>query len=370
MVARSDLGLRRMAVLVAALIVGLGCGGGGKSEPEDLSSIATDDSSIEEPALDSSELSESSPSDVASTEAEVAETPDLSPPPEAPEPTLIDEPAPNEDSLPESTASAEDISPVDSSVIVIESGEDSKDAEDNSPVDSSVTVIESGEDAKDAEDTSPVDFTVTVIESGEDALPGEDMSLLEAAAAERARRGTAPPTKIVITNKNLSDYAVGQLTVAEAGQSQTISDANAAVLEERRAEEEYWRSGVLEIRMAWADAAERVDDLEAEVFHLRQRFYAEDDGFYRDSQIKPAWDRAIEQLQESNREILERQEELTAFLDKGREAGALPGWLREGVDLEPERRQEEEDVYIEPDRNRYEPGEPVIVEESGQGPRR
>ena len=81
--------------------------------------------------------------------------------------------------------------------------------------------------------------------------------------------------------------------------AKAVRDANAAADEERKAEEAYWRDRVLEIRLAWRDAADRVEELEGDVFHLRQRFYAEDDGFYRDSQIKPAWDRAVEQLRDA-----------------------------------------------------------------------
>jgi hypothetical protein len=318
---------RRAGWILLGLAFGLGCGGGGKSEPADLSSVVpAEDSAIEDSALDP--MAEAVAADSSSppvSETTAYEYPELSPPPE------------QTDSVP-----------------TAEAGGDSS----ASPTDDSA--------AEDG-DESPIDFSVTVIEPGTADEDSEGPSLVEAAAAERARRRTAPPTDIVITNKNLSEYAVGELTVAVGSDDTTVSDANAAALEERRAEEEYWRSRALEIRTAWADAAERVEELEAEVFHLRQRFYAEDDGFYRDSQIKPAWDRAIEQLQDTNLEIEERQEELAAFLEEGREAGALPGWLREGVDLEPEVRTDEEGIYIEPDRNEYQPGEPVVVEEHDQG---
>ncbi len=51
---------------------------------------------------------------------------------------------------------------------------------------------------------------------------------------------------------------------------------------------------------------------------------------------------------------MERSElELERFLTDGRQAGAFPGWLREGSELEPERK-----VLESPD---AEPTEPVVV---------
>ena len=69
---------------------------------------------------------------------------------------------------------------------------------------------------------------------------------------------------------------------------------------------------------------------------------------------------AIEQLEEAHLEVEARQKELTLFLEGGREAGALPGWLREGIDLEPQPRAPEEVTA--------EPGEPVIYQQEATDP--
>ena len=50
----------------------------------------------------------------------------------------------------------------------------------------------------------------------------------------------------------------------------------------------------MELRLSWKEAVDSVSGLEADVGGLRQRFYAEDDPAYRDREIKPAWDRALE----------------------------------------------------------------------------
>jgi hypothetical protein len=90
-------------------------------------------------------------------------------------------------------------------------------AEDPSPE----LASESPEEEGTGEDSS-----VVIIDSGTAASAERSRSLVEAAAAERERRGTAPPTDIVITDKNLSEYATGQLTVAE-GQSAAASEMSA-----------------------------------------------------------------------------------------------------------------------------------------------
>jgi hypothetical protein len=99
--------------------------------------------------------------------------------------------------------------------------------------------------------------------------------------------------------------------------------------------EEYWRAQALKLRLDWKEAVESVDDLEAEVQELRRRFYEEDDPFYRDNQIKPAWDRTLDLLAAAKTDAEDHERNLTRFLEEGRRAGALPGWLREGIELEP-----------------------------------
>ena len=71
--------------------------------------------------------------------------------------------------------------------------------------------------------------------------------------------------------------------------------------------------------------------------------------------MKPAWDRALDRIDEIERSIGRIQEELDRFQDEGQKAGALPAWLAEGVDLEP--------VPAPPDPSKVEPGEPQPYEE-------
>jgi hypothetical protein len=216
------------------------------------------------------------------------------------------------------------------------------------------------------------DDTLVVIEDGTVETSETEMTLAESARAERRRRNLAPPAQIVITDKNLADYATGELTSWEGpGAASSPESLGADEGEEDLAlDETYWRDRGYEIRLAWKEATERVGELEGDIFNLRMRFYAEDDPFYRDSQIKPAWDHAIEELRETREEVELRQQELKDFLEEGRVAGALPGWLREGIELEPEPPVEEEMTISEPG----EPesmgaviGDPPIASDPGGG---
>jgi hypothetical protein len=175
--------------------------------------------------------------------------------------------------------------------------------------------------------------------------PESQMTLAEAAKAEKERKAEARPTRIIINNKTIHRYAKGgQLTVepkkktpsAQPPQGPAAAGApgQAPTVPITR-DEQYWRGRALEIRQRWRKASDRIKELEDDIGLLRRRFYSQDDPAVRDGQIKPAWDHALDELRESRATVQAAKKELQEFLDEGRVAGALPGWLREGVDLEP-----------------------------------
>ena len=184
---------------------------------------------------------------------------------------------------------------------------------------------------------APSPPTMVVIDSGEVAPVKGPKNLAEAAQEERQRRSQAGKPVAVIDNRNLADFSRGQkLTVADEAPGPPAIPATEAAAQATR-DEAYWRNRGLEIRRRWRDAADRVAGLESKSEELRRRFYAADDPYLRDSQIKPAWDRALDDLDTTRREIERSEIDLERFLDEGRQAGAYPGWLREGADLEPVR---------------------------------
>ena len=212
---------------------------------------------------------------------------------------------------------------------------------------------------------NPAPPTVVVIDSGSAGAPQAPKGLAQAATEERERRAQAGKPVAVIDNKNLAEFSKGQkLTVAEGGSSTapeaTTSQAVDAAAAKAVRDETYWRERGLEIRKNWREAADHVVELEGKAEELRRKFYAADDPYVRDSQIKPEWDHTLDELDATRREAERSELELERYLNEGREAGAFPGWLREGSDLEPART-----VTKAPD---AEPTEPVVVEEPRDKP--
>lgn len=231
---------------------------------------------------------------------------------------------------------------------------------------------------------------LTVVIEDEASRQKKEVSLVQAAAAERARRATAGKSIAVVTDKNLAEFRDGQLTEmgvssappkkavansssagssisssapgepADSAPASPISPEPEAITISKSDPEAYWRGRILRARMNWASAVEETNHLEVKIAELRQRFYAEDDPYYRDSQIKPSWDRALDRLAEAQTAIEDYRTEVQAILQEGRRAAALPGWLREGIDLEPDQRQDRKGSNPSPP-GEYLPGEPKIA---------
>lgn len=173
--------------------------------------------------------------------------------------------------------------------------------------------------------------------------PGVDDSeapktLAEAAQAERERRSRSGKPVAVITDKTLPQYArKGQITIADPKEKEKKDGQVAPIAEpEPVRDEQYWRSRAMDIRLRLRQTADEVKELEQRSTELRQRYYSETDSFLRDNQIKPEWDRVLDRLRQGKGEIESTRQELARFLDEGGAAGAQPGWLREGEELEPE----------------------------------
>ncbi len=99
---------------------------------------------------------------------------------------------------------------------------------------------------------------------------------------------------------------------------------------------------------------------------LRRRFYAEDDPYVRDTRVKPEWDRVLDRLDEARDEVEAAKKELADFWRRqAAGTGALPGWLREGAELEPEGREEEDGA-----RRQHQPIEPPVYVPSEPPPMR
>ncbi len=205
------------------------------------------------------------------------------------------------------------------------------------PQSSTPSPAESTSPAKPAAAAVPAlrEDRVVVIDPGDEEATGEK-SLAEVARDEKERRSRAAAPVAVITNRTLPAYAAkGQLTIAtpgpQASNPEESPDARASELRD----EQSWRSRGLEIRRRWRAAVDEIDRLEANAAGLRRLFYAEDDPYRRDGQIKPEWDRVLDHLEQTRAEAEAAEKELEQFLEEGRQAGALPGWLQDGAEEEP-----------------------------------
>lgn len=206
--------------------------------------------------------------------------------------------------------------------------------------------------------------TTVVIESAEDP---QEPTLLEASRAAKEKQRSSPPSVAVINNDNLAEYAArGKLTFAQPGPREPAEEGEAAAAAKEVDEspvrgEEYWRNAVFEARLLWRQALDEIEDLERSAADLRRRFYDEDDPYLRDTRIKPRWDRVLDRLEQTRRDAERYGDELADLVEEGRRGGALPGWLREGIELEPEVEAPDPNALPEADI-----GEPVVV--GGDGP--
>ena len=174
-----------------------------------------------------------------------------------------------------------------------------------------------------------------VIDEGTATASGAQ-ELAAVAAAERERRRKAGPATVVINNANLAAHATGNLTVVSGPATKPAAAVTSAA--DVAKDERYWRDRVHGLRQQWAAAVDSIGELESRAASLRTRFYAQDDPYVRDGEIKPAWDRTLENLDEAKDRARSLEDQLGAVLEEGRQAGALPGWLRDGIELEPSER--------------------------------
>ena len=192
--------------------------------------------------------------------------------------------------------------------------------------------------AAPAQAAKPARTVPAVVVDAEAEGEGTPATLIEASRAEKERRAQAGRSATVINDKTLPRYArKGQITVMDPkkkkGAAAASSPAPATAGEVR--DEQYWRSRARDIRERWRQAADDARELEQKSAELRQKFYLENDLFVRDNRIKPEWDRVLDRLRQARLDSDAARQELSEFLDQGRAAGAMPGWLREGEEDEP-----------------------------------
>jgi hypothetical protein len=212
------------------------------------------------------------------------------------------------------------------------------------------------------------DAAPVVVDAGEEDILTTPATLVEAAHAEKARRAGAGKSSVVINDKTLPRYAAkGQITVADpkAKDKKKGPPPAAAAATTPVRDEQYWRGKALQLRDAWKQAADEVKDLEQKSGEIRLKFYAEGDTFTRDTQVKPEWDRVLDRLRQARLDVDAAKQDLAKFLEEGRAASALPGWLDEGIENEPEEPKKKEKDGAPPVQS-IEP--PVLNDDSARNP--
>ncbi|MDA8017415.1 MAG: hypothetical protein MPN21_08180 [Thermoanaerobaculia bacterium] len=181
---------------------------------------------------------------------------------------------------------------------------------------------------------------VKVIDPG--GSSDEPKTLIEASRLAKARKraGVEPPVH-EITDENLKEYAEGAEVIMLEGEPAARMPTEAESLAAEAAAagdirgEEYWLNRALELRMGWRRTVDELSELNLEAAALRQQFYAEDDPYVRDTQVKPNWDRVLDQISALKEQSRRYEQELGTFIEDGQRAGALQGWLNNGWELEP-----------------------------------
>jgi hypothetical protein len=224
--------------------------------------------------------------------------------------------------------------------------EDAGPADSADPTDSTEAAESADSGTGEGRDTGrDGESSVIMIERGDGP---RKPTLWEAARSAREGRENAPPPVASVTNENLHEYQDVELTFVvpseedDGGADESGSETGSAGDDDREDAdrlagrgEEYWRDRVLDARLRLRQAVDEVEELERDAASLRRSFYAEDDPYIRDGRIKEAWDRATGRLETARREVERLRDELSETLQEGRRDGALPGWLREGIELEP-----------------------------------
>jgi hypothetical protein len=92
--------------------------------------------------------------------------------------------------------------------------------------------------------------------------------------------------------------------------------------------EAQWRRTMDHARSLVVDGERRVKELETKSKQLENDFYAQSDGYRRDGVIKPAWDKARDELAQARAELDGARKSLEDLAEDARRSNAPPGWLR------------------------------------------
>jgi exonuclease VII small subunit len=191
----------------------------------------------------------------------------------------------------------------------------------------------------------------STLSGGKAEIPGtgRGSSLADAVKLSKENRKDQPPKKSLgtITNETLRKGATptpaagkgtsGKGTSAKTATGKTARGAASptptpgapdVARDDRGRSEADWRSLVGHQKALVTDGEARVRDLETRTKQLENDFYAMSDGNRRDAVVKPAWDRAREELTRARQELEDARKAVDDLSEDARKSNAPPGWLR------------------------------------------
>lgn len=161
--------------------------------------------------------------------------------------------------------------------------------------------------------------------------------------SKEARKGQPPRKSLgTITNETLRKGAAAQATPPSKHPAKTATATRAVrptsaptpaptydvPRDDKGRSEADWRGIENHAHARVTDAERRVNDLETKSKQLENDFYAQSDGFHRDGVIKPAWDKARDDLAKARADLDAARQVLDDLAEDARRSNTPPGWLR------------------------------------------
>ncbi len=157
--------------------------------------------------------------------------------------------------------------------------------------------------------------------------------------SKESRKGQAPRKSLgTITNENVhkggtspqatpaKGAAKGSVTARTPGP--TPAPTYDVPRDDQGRSEADWRRIMNHARAVVVDGERQVKDLDMKSKQLENDFYAQSDGFRRDGVIKPAWDKARDDLAAARASLDAARKTLDDLSEDARRSNTPPGWLR------------------------------------------
>ncbi len=139
-----------------------------------------------------------------------------------------------------------------------------------------------------------------------------------------AKGGTPTPTPKGAAGKSPSEKPSGKVVPSAV----PSPSAPYVARDDKGRTEDDWRKLVDRSKAAVDNGELRVRELETRAKQLENDFYAMSDGNRRDAVVKPAWDKAREDLAKARQELEDARKAFDDLSEEARKSNAPPGWLR------------------------------------------